>query len=100
MGANFRVPVVEPIDLRSQLVRMRDQQGVRLIATVLDTQAERLDVAACPDRTALLFGSEGWGLDASWIELCDQRVTIPMEAGVDSLNASVAAGIFLYTYRA
>jgi tRNA G18 (ribose-2'-O)-methylase SpoU len=100
MGANFRVPVLEPMDLRRQLVQMRDQQGVRLIATVLDAQAERLDAVDCPDRAALLFGSEGWGLDASWIELCDQRVTIPMEPGVDSLNASVAAGIFLYTYRA
>jgi tRNA G18 (ribose-2'-O)-methylase SpoU len=98
MGANFRIPVVQPADLRGELIRMRDQWGVRLVATVLDPTADSLDVVAPADRTALLFGSEGWGLDASWVDLCDQRVTIPMEPGIDSLNASVAAGIFLHAY--
>lgn len=99
MGANFRVPVLTPTDLRGELIRLREQHGVRLIATVLDPSADSLGCLQIPDRAALLFGSEGWGLDASWIALCDQRVTIAMAPGVDSLNASVAAGIFLYTYK-
>lgn len=99
MGANFRVPVAEPEDLGRELAELRDRHGVRLVATVLDPHADRLDEAEGPGRVALLFGSEGWGLDESWTTLCDQRVTIPMQPGVDSLNASVAAGIFLYTYR-
>ncbi len=98
MGANFRVPVLAPQDLRSELIRLRQQHRVRLVATVLDATAESLGSLEIPERAALLFGSEGWGLDASWIELCDRRVTIAMEPGVDSLNASVAAGIFLYTF--
>ncbi len=99
MGANFHVPVLAPEDLRRELIRLREQHDVRLVATVLDPTADPLGCVEIPDRAAILFGSEGWGLDASWIELCDQRVTIAMEPGVDSLNASVAAGIFLYTYR-
>lgn len=99
MGANFHVPVLAPGDLRRELIGLREQHGVRLVATVLDPSADPLGCVEIPDRAALLFGSEGWGLDASWIELCDQRVTIAMEPSVDSLNASVAAGIFLYTYK-
>ncbi|MCH5374513.1 MAG: hypothetical protein JJ992_11085, partial [Planctomycetes bacterium] len=62
--------------------------------------ARTLEDVDKPARSALLFGGEGYGLDDPWIALCDQRVTIPMQEGVDSLNASVAAGIFLYGYRA
>jgi tRNA G18 (ribose-2'-O)-methylase SpoU len=100
MGANFEVPIVEPEDLRGELVELRDRHGVRLVATVLDPSAVTLDHVDKPARTALLFGNEGRGLDDAWIGLCDQRVTIPMRPGVDSLNASVAAGIFLHSYRA
>jgi len=100
MGANFKVPVVQPEDLRGQLMELRDRHGIRLVGTVLDAGAVMLGEVDKPPRTALLFGSEGWGLDESWLTLCDQRVTIPMQEGVDSLNASVAAGIFLYSYRA
>lgn len=99
MGASFRLPISEPQDLYDQLSALK-KQSIQLVATVLDPAAQRLNEAAKPDRVALLFGSEGHGLEPRWIELCDQRVTIPMQPGVDSLNASVAAGIFLYSYRA
>ena len=36
------------------------------------------------------------GLPAEISEACDLRVTIPMHAGIESLNASVAGSILLY----
>lgn len=48
-----------------------------------------------PDRIALLLGSEGDGLTPPVVALADCRIRIPMVAGVDSLNVSVAAGIAL-----
>lgn len=33
------------------------------------------------------------------LKLCDQLVTIHMEAGVESLNASVAAALMMYETR-
>ncbi|MCH5373062.1 MAG: RNA methyltransferase, partial [Planctomycetes bacterium] len=36
MGANFKVPIAEPDDLRSQLSDLRERHRVQLIATVLD----------------------------------------------------------------
>jgi tRNA G18 (ribose-2'-O)-methylase SpoU len=98
MGSNFRVPISEPEDLFRELIELREGHGFRLIATVLDPQAEPLHTVDRPERVALLFGSEGWGLKEEWTALCDQRVTIPMQRDVDSLNASVAAGIFLSAY--
>lgn len=46
-----------------------------------------------PQRVCLLLGSEGDGLSPGRIEGADLRVRIPIDARVDSLNASVAAAI-------
>jgi len=45
---------------------------------------------------ALVIGSEEKGMSRVVSEACDYRVSIPMESGVESLNASVAAALLLY----
>jgi tRNA G18 (ribose-2'-O)-methylase SpoU len=50
-------------------------------------------------RVALLFGSEGPGLSPETLAAADVRATIPMRAGVDSLNVGVAAGIAFWELR-
>jgi tRNA G18 (ribose-2'-O)-methylase SpoU len=98
MGAVLQLAIVSPRDLAADLAHLQREFGVRTIATVLDPAADLLDTAARPARMALLLGSEGHGLEAHWIDTADQRVTIPMEPGTDSLNVAVASGIFLYHY--
>jgi len=98
MGANFSLPVVESVDLRADLETLRCEFGFELVATVLDRDALPLERAPRPRRVVLLFGNEGAGLDRCWVEMCDHRVTISMRSGVDSLNVSVAAGIFLHWF--
>ncbi|MGH9488504.1 MAG: 23S rRNA (guanosine(2251)-2'-O)-methyltransferase RlmB [Terriglobales bacterium] len=46
--------------------------------------------------TVLVVGAEGRGLHALTRKLCDARVRIPLAAGVDSLNASVATAVTLF----
>jgi tRNA G18 (ribose-2'-O)-methylase SpoU len=98
MGASLRLPVREASDIVADLDQLRDLLAVDLAATVLDRSAERLATATRPDRFALLFGSEGHGLDPAIVALCDRRLTIPMNPGTDSLNVAVAAGIFLHHF--
>ena len=45
---------------------------------------------------ALVVGSEGEGVSRLVLDQCDHRVSIPMSGVIDSLNASVAAGILMY----
>ncbi|HXR96581.1 MAG TPA: 23S rRNA (guanosine(2251)-2'-O)-methyltransferase RlmB [Terriglobales bacterium] len=47
-------------------------------------------------RTVLVIGAEGKGLHALTRKRCDALVSIPLAPGVESLNASMAAGIVLY----
>lgn len=43
-----------------------------------------------------VVGNEAHGLPAAWQAVCDERVTLPMPGGVESLNAAVAGSIALY----
>lgn len=55
--------------------------------------------ASCADLTgpvALLIGNEGAGLPEEVERSCDALVRIPIAAGVESLNAGVAASVILY----
>src|SRR4029079_1181703 len=77
MGHVYRLPIVESDDLRRDLVRLRDECGVQLAATVLADDAESLDSVVRPARLAILFGNEAHGLEAEWVQLCDWKITIP-----------------------
>ena len=45
---------------------------------------------------ALVIGSEGFGMGRLVREKCDFLLRLPMCGRITSLNASVAAGIFMY----
>ena len=45
---------------------------------------------------ALVIGAEGEGVSRLVLEKSDKRVSLPIRGKLDSLNASVAAGILLY----
>jgi tRNA G18 (ribose-2'-O)-methylase SpoU len=95
MGAVLHVPIIESRDLPADAHELREQ-GFLLAATVIDAAAQPLAEFRPPRRLALMLGSEGHGLSAESLALCDERVTIPMQLGIDSLNVAVAAAVFLY----
>lgn len=100
MGAVFRLPMIQLDDFDAGLDRLRDRHGYRLVATVIDQDAKPLrTTTVCAEAGhAILLGSEGYGLPAALVARCDEKVRIPMHAGIDSLNVAVAAGIVLHHY--
>jgi tRNA G18 (ribose-2'-O)-methylase SpoU len=98
MGTAFRLPIVESVDLRQDVLRLRDEWNLELIATVLDENASPLSTAQRGARVGLLFGNEADGLDEQWQSICQRRLTIPMRMGTDSLNVAIAAAIFLHHF--
>ena len=48
----------------------------------------------------LVIGNEGRGVSKTFKEKADFTVSIPMENGVESLNAAVSAGILMYNLKA
>jgi 23S rRNA (guanosine2251-2'-O)-methyltransferase len=55
--------------------------------------SDDFDLAGGP--LVLVVGSEGKGISRLVRETCDVTVSIPMASSVESLNASVAAGVLL-----
>ena len=45
---------------------------------------------------AIIMGSEQRGISPSVLKLSDEMVKLPMFGKIESLNVSVASGIFLY----
>jgi tRNA G18 (ribose-2'-O)-methylase SpoU len=98
MGAVWKVPLTLSDNLSPDVDWLQQQAGVDVVATVLDPQADPLARASRSRRMAILLGSEGCGLPVELIGRCHRRVTIPMQLATDSLNVSMAAGIFLYHF--
>ena len=98
MGTVFKLALIQSADIAADLQQLGHARFER-VATVLDDSAEPLAHIRRPPRVALLLGNEAQGLSPHHIALCDRRATIPMRLGTDSLNVTVAAGIFLYHFR-
>ncbi len=93
-GAIFTIPTVACTD--SQAIAFLQQRGFRIIATTPDggTPYTATDLTG---PTAIVIGPEDTGLSAAWLAAAQARALIPSRARiVDSLNASVAAGIILF----
>ncbi len=93
-GSLFRMPVVF-LDSVSELSEFTKAAGKKLVATCFDTQCYYFDVDLT-DNIALVIGNEGNGISSEIIESSDIKIKIPMHGNIESLNASVAAGILMY----
>lgn len=94
-GAAARVPVGQVTNLNNALVEYK-KAGIFTIG--LDGGGEQslpgLPLATEP--LCVVVGSEGAGLSRLVSETVDQIVSIPISSELESLNASLAAGIALY----
>jgi len=87
-----------PVARATNLVRaLKDCAAEGLMLAGLDGRGEldldALELAEGP--LVLVVGAEGKGLSRLVGETCDVRVRIPLAGAVESLNASVAAGVAL-----
>ena len=94
MGSLYRVPFLIVPDLKETVRQLRGQ-GICCYAAALQESCDYVE----PDYrrpTAFIIGNEGNGLTEAMIQTADQTVRIPMQGQVESLNASMAAGLLMY----
>jgi TrmH family RNA methyltransferase len=93
VGTLFTLPVVEASS-EATLAWLRTR-GIRIVATTPHTQQLYSDVdLAAP--TAIVVGTEQYGLSHAWLAQADIEVRIPMLGTADSLNVASATTILLY----
>ena len=95
MGAHFHHSCLT--GTWDELDSFRQQYAVAVWAA--DAGGESIGHLEPPARLALVVGNEGAGLSSDSRMRADRLVALPIAAGVESLNVSVAAGILLYELR-
>ena len=94
MGAIARIPVQSFEDTAS-LFRFLKNEKIRSVAATLSSDSVLLPEADLSAPICVLIGNEGKGLSALAQSEADFRCIIPIE-GMESLNAAVAASIFMW----
>jgi RNA methyltransferase, TrmH family len=95
MGSVLRLPIAgdtgEGLDAARRL-------GCRIFALVLEGGRSPFDVDL-RGRAAIVIGGEGAGLPPGLESASDEKITIPMQPPVESLNVAVSAAVVLYEAR-
>ena len=92
-GAVEHMKVARVTNLNRTIDELKEH-GVWLYAVTMEGQDyEKTDFKG---GVALVIGSEGEGISRLTLEHCDVAVSLPMAGHIDSLNASVAAGVMMY----
>jgi predicted rRNA methylase len=75
------------------------EKGYWIVGTAMDGEP-LTEIAGTYEKVVLVLGSEESGLSQKVRGLCDRLASIPARGDtLESLNVSVAAGIFLYAFR-
>jgi len=95
MGSLFRVKVTVVKSLDG-LINAFQYNSRRVFAAELTENAISLKDAALTSDDVVIIGNEGHGIPREISEICDGSVYIPISKKTESLNASVAAAIFMW----
>ena len=96
MGAVFTTPWTRLPDWYDALPDL-SARGFTTVALTLSPDSVPIEEAVTGvDHLALVLGSEGHGLSSRWEQSADRRATIPMAAGIDSLNVAAATAVACY----
>ncbi len=95
MGAMFRLPLMRITDMDAFFAHCK-AVSLPTCAAVVDRDADPLGGYDFCRGAVVLIGNEGNGLPKEVSGACDKRLTIPMSPASNSLNAAMAAGLFLW----
>jgi len=93
-GALNHISVVRAMNLK-ETIRELQENGIKVVACTEKVDDDIFDT----DLTgpiALLMGSEEEGISAEYLKMADLKAKLPMSGQIESLNVSVATGVFIY----
>ncbi len=93
-GALNRIPVCRVPNLRTALYYLKDS-GLKIVSATEKSKKSVYDFDfKCP--TAIVMGAEDTGISEAVLKLSDERVCIPLQGEIASLNVSAAAAVVLF----
>jgi len=93
-GALENVKIAKVVNLTQTIAKLKDN-GFWIVGTDMENSVDYKDIDYS-GKIGLVIGSEGFGMTKTVKDSCDFIARIPMHGKINSLNASVAAGIMIY----
>ena len=97
-GASELVTVVTVSNVADAVRKLKEAQFWIVAADSVEGGGE-LGTFEFPERSVIIMGSEGRGVQRLLRDLSDFRVRIPMVGRIDSLNVAQATAVFLHAFR-
>ncbi|WCR26318.1 23S rRNA (guanosine(2251)-2'-O)-methyltransferase RlmB [Paenibacillus thiaminolyticus] len=94
-GAVEYVPVARVTNLAQTMEQLKER-GIWLVGTDVSATRDLYETDLFTMPLALVIGNESKGMGRLVKQTCDALLKLPMAGQINSLNASVAAGIFMY----
>jgi 23S rRNA (guanosine2251-2'-O)-methyltransferase len=93
-GAIFNIPICKVNHIKDAIYHL---QSLNIsIISASEKSAKNIYDVDLKGPIAIIMGSEQKGINKSVINLSDESVKLPMYGKIESLNVSVACGVFLY----
>jgi 23S rRNA (guanosine2251-2'-O)-methyltransferase len=86
----------EYVESTLDLVKKLKEESLKIIALEQNDKSVDYKGVSISENTAIILGTEVTGIDKEILDLCDIIAEIPMEGKKESLNVSVATGVFLF----
>ena len=97
MGGIFKLNII--YDTPENIIKFLKENDYLTISTALHEDSVNYNDIKLKVKNAYIFGNEGGGVSKYMIENSDIKAIIPIYGNIESLNVSVASGVFLYKMR-
>lgn len=98
VGCLFKTKIIQCKGSFLNITQEIKNKGFKLFAAHPRGGKSLFDTTFC-EKNAIVLGNEANGLSNELLKQCDKLVTIDMEKGVESLNASIAAALMMYEVK-
>ncbi len=95
MGSIFRISLWHGLDMDNVLEAFK-LKNIKIYPAVISENAVSLAECDFSDGACVIIGNEGNGIPENIVKMCDIPLTIKMNGNINSMNASMAAGIILW----
>ncbi|QSS97759.1 23S rRNA (guanosine(2251)-2'-O)-methyltransferase RlmB [Psychroflexus sp. ALD_RP9] len=93
-GAAFKLPIIKVAHIKDAIFYLQSS-GVEIIGASEKSNTS-ISKVNFNKANGIILGSEGKGIQPSVLKMLDVTAKIPMAGEINSLNVSVACGMFLY----
>ncbi|GAB4225439.1 MAG: 23S rRNA (guanosine(2251)-2'-O)-methyltransferase RlmB [Chlamydiales bacterium] len=97
-GASELLPILKVANLADTMAKLQ-KEGFWVVCAHGAEDSTPINDFSFPEKTLLIVGSEGEGIQPLIRKKADFNVSIPMYGQIDSLNVSQATSLFLFSYR-